>query len=160
MTDAVARMPERGGEAPAFTLPSSSGKDVSPADFAGKPVVLYFYPKDNTPGCTIEALEFRDHLAEFEALDAAVLGVSPDDLASHCRFIEQQGLNFVLLADVNHEVAERYGVWVEKKNYGRTYWGIQRATFLIGRDGRIAEVWPKVTPKDHAAQVLAALNAL
>jgi peroxiredoxin Q/BCP len=160
MSDKQESMPKPGAKAPAFTLKDGQGNTVKLADFKGKALVLYFYPKDDTPGCTVEAKEFRDALPEFSARDAVVLGVSPDVSASHCKFTAKYELNFPLLSDIDHAVAEKYGVWVEKNMYGRTYMGIQRATFLIGRSGKIAHVWPKVSPKGHAAEVLAALDAL
>ena len=153
-------MPNEGTKAPAFSLPSNSGKPVRLGQFKGKAVVLYFYPRDNTPGCTIEAKEFRDQSAEFKVRNAVVLGVSPDSVESHCKFIEKQELDFTLLADTDHRVAEQYGVWVEKSMYGRTFMGIQRATFLIDGAGKVARVWPKVSPKGHAQEVLEALDAL
>ena len=146
--------PASGTKAPTFTLASSKGGEINLADLRGKPVVLYFYPKDNTSGCTLEAQQFRDRLADFEALGVTVLGVSPDSVESHCRFAEKQGLNFHLLADPDHSVAEQYGVWVEKSMYGKKHWGIQRATFLIDGEGVIDTVWPKVKPDGHAQDVL------
>lgn len=153
-------MPSEGKKSPAFNLPSQSGDKIRLSSLKGAPVVLYFYPKDNTPGCTVEAQEFRDSLRNFKRAGAEVIGVSPDSIESHCRFIDKQGLNFTLLADTEHAVAEKYGVWVEKNMYGRKFWGIQRATFLIDPEGRIAKVWPKVKPKGHAREVLAAVKAL
>ncbi len=153
------KMPNVGDKAPCFTLPDHEGNRVSLSGLKGKAVVLYFYPKDDTPGCTLEAKEFRDALCEFDACGAVVLGVSPDDAESHCRFIEKFKLNFRLLCDADHAVAEKYGVWVEKNRYGRRYMGVQRATFLIDKKGKIARVWPRVTPQGHAQQVLAALDA-
>ena len=150
-------MPEEGKKAPAFTLPGSSGKKVKLSDLKGKPVVLYFYPKDDTPGCTVEAKGFRDHADAFDKFGAVVLGVSPDGVASHCKFRDKFDLNFELLADEDHAVAEKYGVWVEKSMYGKKYWGVQRATFLIDGTGKIAKVWPKVKPDEHPEEVLAAL---
>lgn len=147
-------IPQAGDKAPALSLEASTGGSVSLSGFKGKPVVVYFYPKDDTPGCTIEAKGFQALADEFEAAGAVVLGVSPDSVASHCKFAEKHGLGFVLLADESHDVAQRYGVWVEKNRYGRTYWGVQRATFLVGRDGRIARVWPNVKPDGHAQEVL------
>lgn len=153
-------VPKEGNKAPAFALPSQSGDKVRLSSLKGAPVVLYFYPKDNTPGCTVEAQEFRDSLRDFKRAGAGVIGLSPDSIESHCRFIDKQGLNFTLLADTEHAVAEKYGVWVEKNMYGRKFWGIQRATFLIDAEGRIAKIWPKVKPKGHAREVLAAVKAL
>ncbi len=149
-----------GKKAPGFKLVAHSGDVVDLASFKGRPVIVYFYPKDDTPGCTIEAKEFRDAIPEFERLGAAVLGISPDSTESHCKFVDKYGLNFRLLSDTEHRVAEKYGVWVEKNNYGKKYWGVQRGTFLIDQDGKIARVWPKVSPEGHAAEALDALRAL
>lgn len=153
-------MPSEGKKSPAFNLPSQSGDKIRLSSLKGAPVVLYFYPKDNTPGCTVEAKEFRDSLRDFKRAGAEVIGISPDSVDSHCKFIDKQGLNFTLLADTEHVVAEKYGVWVEKNMYGRKFWGVQRATFLIDAEGRIARLWPKVKPKGHAREVLAAVKAL
>lgn len=146
-----------GAKAPLFTLPTADGSSVSLTDFAGKKVVLYFYPKDDTSGCTTQACEFRDSWRAVQAAGAVVLGVSPDGVASHQKFRDKYDLPFPLLADEDHAVAERYGVWGEKSMYGRKYLGILRTTFLIDQNGRIARVFEKVTPKGHAAEVLAAL---
>lgn len=153
-------IPEAGQKAPAFSLQSNTGEKISLAGLKGKNVVLYFYPKDDTPGCTIEAKEFRDGISKFTKLGAVVLGVSPDSVESHCKFIEKFELNFELLADTDHKVAEKYGLWVEKSMYGKKYMGVQRATFLIDTTGKIAVAWPKVKPEGHAAEVLEALQAL
>jgi peroxiredoxin Q/BCP len=154
-------MVEEGQKAPDFSLPGSGGKDVSLKDFKGKqPVVLYFYPKDDTPGCTVEACEFGAGHSRFEKTGAVVLGVSPDSLASHDRFIQKFKLPFVLLADEEKKVIQRYGLWVQKSMYGREYMGVQRATFLIDKQGKVAKAWPKVTPKGHAEKVLEAIKAL
>ncbi len=153
-------MPEVGKRAPAFTLPGHRGGKVQLTKLKGRPVVLYFYPKDDTPGCTVEAEAFRDAMTELEAAGAVVLGVGPDGVASHRKFAEKYRLDFELLADEQHKVAEKYGVWVEKNLYGRKYMGVQRATFLIGPTGKVACVWPKVKPKGHAQEVLEALGAL
>jgi len=153
-------LPEAGKKAPAFSLPSHTGGTVKLSALAGKPVVLYFYPKDMTSGCTVEAQEFRDHAAKFKKAGVEVFGVSPDSVKTHCKFVDKEKLNFALLADEDHKVAEKYGVWVEKSMYGRKYMGILRATFLIDAKGKIAKVWPKVTPKGHAAEVLAAAKEL
>jgi len=148
--------PPVGRVAPAFRLPASTGKTVSLRQFRGdKIVVLYFYPRDNTPGCTREACGFRDASAEFEKLGAAVLGISPDSVESHRRFAEKHGLPFPLLSDADHAVAEKYGVWQDKKMAGQTYKGIVRTTFVIDRKGRIAHVFEKVKPDGHDQQVLA-----
>jgi len=144
--------------APDFELVDDTGTARRLSDRRGSWTVLYFYPKDDTPGCTTEACEFRDANSEIGQRDAEVWGVSVLNSASKAAFKQKFGLPFVLLADEGHEVAERYGVWVEKQNYGRSYMGIQRATFLVDPDGRIARSWPKVKPEGHAAQVLAALN--
>jgi thioredoxin-dependent peroxiredoxin len=152
--------PLEGKKAPAFTLASSVGTDVKLSSLKGSIVVLYFYPKDNTSGCTLEAQEFRDTAKEFGKAGAVVFGVSPDSIRSHCGFIEKHALNFQLLADPDHAVAEKYGVWVEKSMYGKKYMGIQRATFLIGADGKVVRVWSKVKPQGHAAEVLEAVKAI
>lgn len=153
-------MPEAGKKAPAFSLPSHRGGTVKLSQFKGRPVVLFFYPKDNTPGCTVEAKGFQAALASLTKHGAAVLGVSPDSVASHCKFAEKFGLDFDLLADTEHAAAQKYGVWVEKNMYGKKFMGIQRATFLIDAAGKIAKVWPKVKPDQHATEVLAALDEL
>jgi thioredoxin-dependent peroxiredoxin len=154
-------MPAVGTKAPAFTLPAVPDGRIRLSQFRGeKNVVLYFYPKDNTPGCTQEACDFRDALAKFDRSDTVVLGISPDSLASHQKFAEKYGLPFLLLSDEDHSVCEKYGVWVEKKNYGRTYMGVQRATFLIDSQGKIAEVWPKVKVAGHVDEVAAALSRM
>ena len=126
----------------------------------GEPVVLFFYPKDNTPGCTTEAREFQKEYKAFEKAGAHVFGISADGVESHCKFVDKLGLAFPLLADADHSVCEKYGVWVEKNMYGKKFMGIQRATFLIGPDGKLARVWPKVSPKGHAEEVLAAVKEL
>ena len=147
-----------GDKAPTFTLKSDKGEDVSLSDFIGKSdVVLYFYPKDNTSGCTKEACSFRDNIELIQTKNAVVLGVSPDSLKSHQNFINKQKLNFTLLSDPDHKVAEAYGAWGEKKMYGKTYWGILRTTFVIGKNGIIKHVFEKVKPDSHAEEVLAVL---
>jgi peroxiredoxin Q/BCP len=148
-----------GSPAPAFSLPSDEGTTVALKDLKGRKVVLYFYPKDDTSGCTIEACEFRDSWAAVRRAGAVVLGVSPDGIASHQKFKRKYELPFTLLADEDHAVAEAYGAWGEKSMYGRKYQGILRTTFVIGTDGRIEKVFQKVKPKGHAAEVLAALEA-
>jgi peroxiredoxin Q/BCP len=153
-------MIEEGTQAPDFTLPDQEGTPVSLADLAGRTVVLYFYPKADTPGCTTQACGIRDHQADYDAAGVVVLGVSPDTVNKIARFHEKQSLSFRLLADADHAVSERYGVWVEKTRYGKTYWGVQRTTFLIGPDGTVAKVFPKVSPKTHDDVVLAALAEL
>ena len=150
-------MPKMGDAAPGFILPSDRGEDVSLESLRGGPVVLYFYPKDDTSGCTTQACEFRDSWSEVQARGAVVLGVSPDGIASHERFRDKFSLPFPLLADEDHAVAEAYGVWGEKSMYGRKYQGILRTTFIIDPAGRIAHVFEKVKPKGHAAEVLDAL---
>jgi len=153
-------VPEEGKKAPAFSLKAGSGETVKLSDLEGKPVVVYFYPKDDTPGCTIEAKGFQEHLGEFERAGAAVVGISPDGTESHCKFADKYGLTFTLLTDEDHEVAQEYGVWVEKSQQGRTYWGVQRATFLVDQAGKIAKAWPKVKPEGHAEEVLEAIRGL
>jgi thioredoxin-dependent peroxiredoxin len=152
--------PAEGDKAPAFSLPSSDGGKFALSSAKGKALVLYFYPKDDTPGCTTEAQQFRDLAKDFEKADAIVIGVSPDSVESHCKFRDKHGLNFKLLADEDHALAEKYGLWVEKNMYGKKYWGVQRATFLIDAKGKIARVWPKVKPDGHAKEVLAAVKSL
>lgn len=147
-------VPEIGDKAPDFSLQDQSGNLISLKKFLGKPVILYFYPKDNTPGCTTEAIGFQEVLPKFEEAGVVVLGISPDDVKSHCKFIDKLGLGFSLLCDTENDVASKYGVWVEKNMYGKKYWGIQRSTFLIDKSGNIAFVWPKVKPLGHAADVL------
>lgn len=144
-----------GVKAPDFTLTSDQDVQVSLSDFIGKTkVVLYFYPKDNTSGCTKEACSFRDNFEEIETNDAVVLGVSPDSVKSHQNFISKQNLNFTLLSDPEHKVAEAYGVWGEKSMYGRKYWGISRTTFIIDKDGLIKYVFKNVKPAGHAEEIL------
>jgi peroxiredoxin Q/BCP len=148
---------EEGQQAPGFELTSDAGETVRLSDLRGKPVVLYFYPRDDTPGCTTQACGIRDGYEDFAQKGAVVLGVSPDDVASHVRFKAKHRLPFTLLADPGHEVAEAYGVWVERSRYGRKSMGIERSTFVIDRDGIVARVMRRVKPDTHAAQVLAAL---
>jgi peroxiredoxin Q/BCP len=148
---------EEGQKAPAFALSSETGERVKLSDLRGSPVVLYFYPKDDTPGCTREACEFRDEYARFRQAGAVVLGVSPDDEASHVRFKEKYSLPFTLLADPDHKVAEDYGVWVEKTMYGKKRMGIKRSTFVIDTDGNVARAMYGVKPEGHADEVLEAL---
>ena len=147
-----------GMTAPDFSLPADGGGTVSLADYRGKKVVLYFYPKDNTPGCTTEACNFRDDYSEIAAAGAAVIGISPDTVQSHDRFKLKHSLPFVLLSDPDHLVAEAYGVWREKKMFGRDYMGIIRSTFIINPDGKVAKIFSKVRVKGHSRQVLAALT--
>jgi thioredoxin-dependent peroxiredoxin len=150
-------MVEEGKLAPTFTLESDSGNEVSLESLRGKPVVLYFYPKDDTPGCTAQACGIRDSWSEFEERGAVVVGVSPDSASSHVKFKEKYGLPFALLADEDHAVAEAYGVWVEKNMAGKTYMGVERSTFVIDADGNVARVMRRVKPDTHADDVLAAL---
>lgn len=150
-----------GKQAPQFTLRNEKGDNVSLADFAGeKYVVLYFYPKDATPGCTTQACDFRDSYEDFSKLNAVILGVSPDDEASHTKFIENKGLPFSLLVDDNHEVSEKYGVWTLKKNFGREYMGIERSTFLISPSGEVVKEWRKVKVKGHIDDALTTLQEI
>lgn len=151
---------EAGDKAPAFSLPDQSGKTVKSADLKGKPYVLYFYPKDMTPGCTTEACDFRDDHAAFKKAGVQVIGVSPDDEKSHTKFIAKHELPFTLLADTEHALADKYGVWGEKSLYGRKFMGITRSTFLVGADGKIAQAWIKVKVDGHVDQVKAALKGL
>jgi peroxiredoxin Q/BCP len=151
---------EEGQKAPAFTLTSDDGKKVKLSDFAGKPVVLYFYPADDTPGCTREACAFRDASAPLKKAGAVVLGVSPDDTASHVKFRDKFNLNFPLLSDTDHKVAEKYGAWREKNMYGKVSMGIQRSTFLIDPAGKVAKVWKRVQVDGHDQKVLEALEQL
>jgi thioredoxin-dependent peroxiredoxin len=150
---------EEGKPAPDFELPTDSGEALRLSSLRGAPVVLYFYPKDDTPGCTAQACGIRDAWGAFAAAGAVVLGVSPDGVASHTRFKASHGLPFTLLADTEHTVAESYGVWVEKSRYGRTYMGVARSTFVIDADGNVAKVMANVQPATHADEVLAALAA-
>ncbi|HLG08561.1 MAG TPA: thioredoxin-dependent thiol peroxidase [Gaiellaceae bacterium] len=150
-------MIEEGKPAPTFTLPGDSGEDISLESLRGKPVVLYFYPKDDTPGCTTQACGIRDAWGEFERRGAVVLGVSPDSPKKHAKFREKYGLPFTLLADEDHSVAEAYGVWVEKSMLGKKYMGVERSTFVIDADGNVAKVMRRVKPDTHANDVLAAL---
>ena len=147
-----------GAKAPSFSLPSDGGGRIALKDLKGKTVVLYFYPKDDTSGCTTEACEFRDTWKAVKAAGAVVLGVSPDAVASHDKFKAKYDLPFPLLADVDHAVAESYGAWGEKSMYGRKYMGILRTTFVISGAGKIVKIFEKVKPKGHAAEVLAALK--
>lgn len=151
---------EAGQPAPDFLLPADDGKRVSLSDQRGSPVVLYFYPRDDTPGCTKEACAFRDRQAELERLGVRLFGVSTDDVASHVKFRDKYQLNFPLLADHDHKVAERYGAWREKNMYGKKSWGVQRSTFLIDAEGIVRNVWKRVSVDGHGEQVLAALAEL
>ncbi len=148
---------KEGDVAPKFTVATSGGGKISLADYLGKNVILYFYPKDDTPGCTKEACAFRDEFVQFKKKGAVVLGVSPDSVKSHDKFVEKFKLPFTLLADEDKKIVEAYGVWGEKSFMGRKYLGVYRVTFLIGPDGKIKNIWPTVKPEEHAAEVLAAL---
>ncbi len=149
---------EPGDKAPDFTLPDQHGNPVSLSGLRGKTVVLYFYPKADTPGCTTQACGVRDHRVAYERADAVVLGVSPDPVRRVAAFDDKHGLGFPLLADEDHAVAEAYGVWVQKSMYGKTFWGAQRTTFIIDVDGKVAHVIPKVSPKTHDDEVLKILD--
>lgn len=151
-------LPTTGAAAPAFTLATDTGETVSLADYRGKTVVLYFYPKDDTPGCTTESCQFRDHFPAFANDKAVILGISPDSVKSHAKFKQKYELPFTLLADEGHAVAEQYGVWGLKTFMGRKYMGVERTTFVIGPDGRIARVFEKVKADGHAEEVAAALK--
>ncbi len=153
-------MIEQGTTAPDFELPDQEGEPVRLSSFRGQPVVLYFYPKANTAGCTTQACGIRDHRADYEAAGAVVLGVSPDPVKAIKKFADKQSLNFRLLADEDHAVCDLYGVWAEKSMYGRTYFGATRSTFIIAPDGTVAQVFPKVSPKTHDDVVLKALDEL
>jgi peroxiredoxin Q/BCP len=153
-------MLEPGTQAPDFTLPDQEGEDVSLSDFRGSPVVLYFYPKADTPGCTTQACGIRDHRADYEAAGAVVLGVSPDPVKAVKKFADKQSLNFRLLADEDHSVCDTYGVWAEKSRYGKTYWGALRSTFILDEQGVVQHVIPKASPKTHDDQVLALLGEM
>jgi peroxiredoxin Q/BCP len=151
---------EAGVQAPDFTLPDQHGEPLKLSELCGGTVVLYFYPRADTPGCTAQSCGVRDRFAEYEAAGARVVGISPDDPEDQMKFDEKYGLGFTLLADSDHKVADAYGTWVEKSMYGKKYWGVQRATFIIDTDGRIAKVFPKVSPKTHDDVVLEALADL
>lgn len=152
-------MLQTGDQAPDFNLNTDSGDAVSATALKGQRYVLYFYPKDDTPGCTKEACSFRDHRPQFADLGVPVFGVSADSTAAHAKFVKKYSLNFPLLSDPEHALLQAYGVWVEKSMYGKTYFGIQRATFVIGKDGRVEHVWPKVKADGHGAEVLEWLRA-
>ena len=149
-----------GDQATDFTLPDQSGEPVTLSDLRGQTVVLYFYPRADTPGCTTQACGVRDHAADYDEIDARVIGISPDPVTAVRKFADKYDLGFTLLADEDHAVADAYGTWGEKSMYGKTYMGVQRATFIIDADGRIAKVFPKVSPKTHDDAVLEALGAL
>ena len=156
----MTNMPAAGAKAPAFDLPTDGGGKLSLKALKGKKVVLYFYPKDDTSGCTREAIDFNGLKGEFEKAGAVVVGVSPDSTASHDKFKKKHGLDFPLIADEEKAMLEAYGVWVEKSMYGRKYMGVERTTLLIGADGKVAQVWNKVKVPGHADEVLAAARAL
>jgi len=149
-----------GDQAPDFTLPDQSGEPVTLSDLRAQTVVLYFYPQADTPGCTTQACRVRDHAADYDEIDARVIGISPDPVTAVRKFADKYDLGFTLLADEDHAVADAYGTWGEKSMYGKTYMGLRRATFIIDADGRIAKVFPKVSPKTHDDAVLEALGAL
>ncbi|WP_066369481.1 thioredoxin-dependent thiol peroxidase [Neobacillus fumarioli] len=145
---------EIGMQAPDFTLEAHTGEKVTLSDLKGKNVVLYFYPKDMTPGCTTEACDFRDRFENFSELNAVILGISPDPVERHQKFVEKYGLPFLLLADTDHKIAKSYGVWKLKKNFGKEYMGIERSTFIIDKEGRIVKEWRKVQVKGHVEEAL------
>ena len=153
-------MLEQGTDAPDFTLPDQDGKPVKLSDLRGQTIVLYFYPRADTPGCTTQACGIRDHSNDYADAGVKVLGVSPDTVEDVKKFHDKQSLNFTLLADADHAVADAYGTWGEKKNYGKTYMGVTRATFIVDGDGKLARVFPKVSPKTHDEVVLDALKEL
>jgi peroxiredoxin Q/BCP len=150
----------QGQPAPDFTLPRDGGAEITLSDLRGAKVVLYFYPKDDTPGCTTEALDFTARLADFRAADTEVIGISKDSVKAHDKFCKKHGLGIILASDEAGQVCETYGVWAEKSMYGKTFMGIERTTLLIDGAGRIAQVWPRVSVKGHADEVLAAARAL
>ncbi|MFD1744121.1 thioredoxin-dependent thiol peroxidase [Rhizobium helianthi] len=152
--------PAVGDTAPDFTLPRDGGGTISLSAFKGKAVVVYFYPKDDTSGCTVEALDFTALAAEFDKAGATIIGISPDSAAKHDKFIKKHSLGIALAADEEQAAANAYGVWKEKSMYGKTYMGIERSTFLIDREGKIARIWPKVKVAGHAQEVLEAVRAL
>lgn len=152
--------PDRNDPAPDFTLPRDGGGTIHLAALRPAPVVLYFYPKDDTAGCTLEAIDFTAHAADFSALGATVIGISKDDVKAHDKFVKKHGLGIALVSDASGTTCEDYGTWVEKSMYGRTYMGIERATFLIDGKGKVARVWRKVSVTGHVAEVLAAVQAL
>ena len=151
-------MVEEGKPAPDFSLTSDAGVEITLSKLRGRPVVIYFYPKDDTPGCTTQACGIRDAWSEFRKKGAVVLGVSPDDEGSHAKFREKYDLPFTLLADHDHKLTEQFGFWVEKKNYGKTYMGVERSTVVIDADGNVAKIFRRVKPDAHANQVLTALG--
>ena len=156
----LAPMLSAGDQAPDFTLPDQEGEEVRLSLLRGRPVVVYFYPRADTPGCTTQACGIRDRGSDYASAGARVLGLSPDPVKAIAKFADKHELNFTLLADEDHSVAEQYGTWAEKSMYGKKYWGVQRATFIVDPEGKIAKVFPKVSPKTHDEQVLAALAEL
>ena len=157
MAKDIALKLKEGDEAPGFTASTNGGGTISLADLKGRNIILYFYPRDDTPGCTKEACAFRDHFADFKKKGAVVLGVSADPVKSHDKFVQKYKLPFTLLADEDRKIVQAYGVWGEKSFLGRKYMGIHRVTFLVGPDGRIKKIWPQVKPEEHAEEVLKAL---
>lgn len=153
-------MLEAGDSAPDFTLPDQNGDQLTLSDLRGQTVVLYFYPRADTPGCTTQACGIRDHRADYERAGVRVIGVSPDPVGAVAKFAGKHGLDFTLLADQDHSVAEAYGTWGEKRMGGKSYWGVLRSTFIIDPDGEISRVFPKVSPKTHDDEILAALSEL
>ena len=153
-------MLEPGDQAPDFMLPDQSGEDVTLSDLRGQTVVLYFYPRSDTPGCTSQACGIRDRRADYEAAGVRVIGLSPDTVDAQAKFAGKYDLDFTLLGDADHSVAEAYGAWVEKSMYGKKHMGVQRSTFIVDPDGKIAKVFPKVSPKQHDDLVLKALSEL
>lgn len=151
-------MPEVGKKAPSFTLMDSKGVEISLNDFKGKKVVLYFYPKDNTPGCTKEACDFRDSFKDFKKLNTVVIGISPDSIDSHTKFISKYDLPFILLSDDKKEVVRKYEVWKEKRLYGKKYMGVERTTFLIDEEGKIEKIFPKVKVDGHINEIIKSLK--
>lgn len=149
-----------GEKAPDFQLRNQHGDIISLADFKGKPIILYFYPKDMTPGCTTEACDFRDQHQQFAQMNAVIIGVSPDSVERHVKFSEKHGLPFILVADDNHEAAEYYDVWKLKKNFGKEYMGIERSTFLIDKEGIVVKEWRKIKVKGHVEEVLECIRHL
>src|SRR5471032_205630 len=160
MAKAIELKLKEGDKAPAFTATTSGGGKISLADYKGQNVILYFYPRDDTPGCTKEACAFRDGFAAFKKKGAMILGVSPDSVKKHDKFVEKFKLPFTLLADEDKKIVNAYGVWGEKSFMGKKYLGVYRVTFLIGPDGKIKKIWPEVKPEERAAEVLAALQIL
>ncbi len=153
-------MIKENSKAPDFKLLNQDGEIVALKDLLGTPLILYFYPKDDTPGCTKEACNFRDDYSRYQDLDVEIVGVSPDSVKSHTKFAEKHALPFMLLADEDHQVSERYGVWGKKKNFGKEYFGIMRTTFLIDKDGMVRRVFEGVKPADHSEEVIEAVKSL